>query len=150
MLPSSSIEIHQAASKMFTEVIQKDLIPVHIFTTTCMSPILAQLDNKDKCKGERERERGGVKERQREKRSARGEGERERVTFLFPIYNIIGISNSWLLMVLSGIPYLPKDIVKRHILTTALAKGQLSQTVNSRQASCKIIGALASKFEPYW
>lgn len=61
-----------------------------------------------------------------------------------------GIANAWLSMLLSCIPHFPKDLVKHHILTMALAKGQLSQTVNSRQASCKIIGALASKFEPYW
>ena len=128
MLPSASVEIHEAASKTFTELIQKELMPIHIFTTTCMSAIIAQLDNREKCK-ERERERN-----------------RERLSF-FPS---TGISNAWLSMTLSSIPYLPKDIVKRHILTTALAKGQLSQTINSRQASCKIIGALASKFEPYW
>ena len=57
MLPSASVEIHEAASKTFTELIQKELIPIHIFTTTCMSAILAQLDNREKCKeGERERE----------------------------------------------------------------------------------------------
>ena len=61
-----------------------------------------------------------------------------------------GVANAWLSMVLASIPHLPKDTVKRHILTMALAKGQLSQTVNSRQASCQIIGVLASKFEPYW
>ena len=134
MLPSASVEIHEAASKTFTELIQKELIPIHIFTTTCMSAILAQLDNREKCKeGGRERER----ERDRQK---------NRLSFFLST----GISNAWLSMTLSSIPYLPKDIVKRHILTTALAKGQLSQTVNSRQASCKIIGALASKFEPYW
>ena len=56
MLPSASVEIHEAASKAFTDLIQKDLIPTHIFTTTCLSAILAQLDNREKCK-ERERER---------------------------------------------------------------------------------------------
>ena len=61
-----------------------------------------------------------------------------------------GIANAWLSMLLSSIPHFPKDLVKHHILTTALAKGQLSQTVNSRQASCKIIGTLASKFKPHW
>ena len=32
----------------------------------------------------------------------------------------------------------------------AISKGQLSQSVNSRLASCKLIGEIAPKFEHFW
>ena len=60
------------------------------------------------------------------------------------------ISSAWLGTVLAAIPHLPKDVIKRDILNIAVAKGQLSQTVTSRQASCQIIGRMAPKFEPFW
>ena len=36
------------------------------------------------------------------------------------------------------------------ILGIAIAKGQLSQSVNCRLASCKLLGKIAPKFETYW
>ena len=50
MLPAASIEIHTAASKALAEVVQKELIPMHIFTATCLPLILTQLDSKEKSK----------------------------------------------------------------------------------------------------
>jgi len=60
------------------------------------------------------------------------------------------VSTAWLATLLSAIPHLPKDVIKREILNIAVANGQLSQTVSSRQASCQIIGKMAPKFEPFW
>ena len=60
------------------------------------------------------------------------------------------VSTSWLTALLSSIPHLPKDVIKGEILNIAVANGQLSQTVSSRQASCQIIGRMAPKFEPFW
>ena len=50
MLPSASVDIHLAASKALAEVVQKDLIPMHIFTATWLPLILKQLDSKEKSK----------------------------------------------------------------------------------------------------
>ena len=64
MLPSASTEIHLAASKALAQVVEKELIPTHIFTTTCLPSILAQVDSKEKSKcrwkneGDREVVRG--------------------------------------------------------------------------------------------
>ena len=63
MLPSASVEIHIAASKALAEAVQKDLIPVHIFSTMCLPPILSLLDSKDKCEYGRRGERVGGKGR---------------------------------------------------------------------------------------
>ncbi|CAH1262592.1 PPP4R4 [Branchiostoma lanceolatum] len=59
------------------------------------------------------------------------------------------VSNAWLDTLLSVCGCLPKDVIKREILGIAVAKGQLSQSVQSRLASCKILGRVATKFEPY-
>ena len=48
------------------------------------------------------------------------------------------------------IPHLPKEVIKRQVLGIAEANGQLSMSVSSRQATCKLLGAMAAKFDPYW
>ena len=55
MLPTASVEIHSAASKALAEVVQKELMPMHIFTATCLPLILTQLDSKEKSKCRRGR-----------------------------------------------------------------------------------------------
>lgn len=56
------------------------------------------------------------------------------------------VSKAWLGTVLACIGVLPKEDLKRKILTLAISKGQLSQTVNSRQISCRIVGEIANRF----
>lgn len=60
------------------------------------------------------------------------------------------VANAWLRTLLTSIDFLPKDVIKREILGIAIAKGQLSQSVNCRLASCKLLGQIAPKFETYW
>ncbi|XP_032233153.2 serine/threonine-protein phosphatase 4 regulatory subunit 4 isoform X2 [Nematostella vectensis] len=60
------------------------------------------------------------------------------------------IGNAWLDTLLISIDYLPKDVIKREVLPVAISKGQLSQSVSSRLASCKLLGHIAPKFEPFW
>ena len=64
----------------------------------------------------------------------------------------IETSRAWLGTVLACIPVLPKDELKRKILTLAVSKGQLSQTISSRQNSCRIVGEIALRFssESMW
>ncbi|XP_072038249.1 serine/threonine-protein phosphatase 4 regulatory subunit 4-like [Amphiura filiformis] len=59
------------------------------------------------------------------------------------------IADRWLEVLLDVITYLPKDIIKRDILTTAIAKGQLSQNLHSRLASCQILGKIATRFDSF-
>nr|XP_002737817.1 PREDICTED: serine/threonine-protein phosphatase 4 regulatory subunit 4 [Saccoglossus kowalevskii] len=59
------------------------------------------------------------------------------------------IAYSWLETLLQVISLLPKDITKNEILTVAIAKGQLSQSVQSRLSSCKILGRIATKFDSF-
>ncbi|XP_071835230.1 serine/threonine-protein phosphatase 4 regulatory subunit 4-like isoform X3 [Apostichopus japonicus] len=59
------------------------------------------------------------------------------------------ISESWLSVLLQVIKFLPKEIIKRDILSIAIAKGQLNQSVQSRLASCQIIGKVATRFDSF-
>lgn len=59
------------------------------------------------------------------------------------------IANAWLDTLLDVIDLLPKDIIKKEILSVAIEKGQLSQPVQTRLACCRILGKIATKFEPF-
>ncbi|XP_022081590.1 serine/threonine-protein phosphatase 4 regulatory subunit 4-like isoform X2 [Acanthaster planci] len=56
---------------------------------------------------------------------------------------------AWLEVLLQVITCLPKDILKRDVLTVAMAKGQLSQSVQSRLASCHILGKIATRCDSF-
>ncbi|KAF4788665.1 Serine/threonine-protein phosphatase 4 regulatory subunit 4 [Turdus rufiventris] len=60
-----------------------------------------------------------------------------------------GVSNAWLETLLAVIEALPKETVRHEILNPLVAKAQLSQTLQSRLASCKIMGKVANKFEAH-
>ncbi|XP_060071592.1 serine/threonine-protein phosphatase 4 regulatory subunit 4-like isoform X1 [Ylistrum balloti] len=75
-------------------------------------------------------------------------------TFLQTILNSVDardpdVASAWLETLLDVIDLLPKDIIKKEILNIAIAKGQLSQAVHSRLSCCKILGKIATKFEPF-
>ncbi|XP_071784695.1 serine/threonine-protein phosphatase 4 regulatory subunit 4-like isoform X5 [Asterias amurensis] len=56
---------------------------------------------------------------------------------------------AWLEVLLQVISFLPKDILKRDVLTVAVEKGQLSQSVQSRLASCRILGKVATRCDSF-
>ncbi|XP_022361104.1 serine/threonine-protein phosphatase 4 regulatory subunit 4 isoform X1 [Enhydra lutris kenyoni] len=60
-----------------------------------------------------------------------------------------GVSNAWLETLLSVIEVLPKDTLRHEILNPLVSKAQLSQTVQSRLVSCKILGKLTNKFDAH-
>ncbi|XP_053836839.1 serine/threonine-protein phosphatase 4 regulatory subunit 4 isoform X2 [Vidua macroura] len=60
-----------------------------------------------------------------------------------------GVSNAWLETLLAVIEALPKETVRHEILNPLVSKAQLSQTLQSRLVSCKIIGKVANKFEAH-
>ncbi|XP_016067976.1 PREDICTED: serine/threonine-protein phosphatase 4 regulatory subunit 4 [Miniopterus natalensis] len=60
-----------------------------------------------------------------------------------------GVSNAWLETLLSVIEVLPKEILRHEILNPLVSKAQLSQTVQSRLVSCKILGKLTNKFDAH-
>ncbi|NXF96443.1 PP4R4 phosphatase, partial [Eubucco bourcierii] len=60
-----------------------------------------------------------------------------------------GVSNAWLETLLAVIEALPKETVRQEILNPLVSKAQLSQTLQSRLVSCKIMGKLANKFETH-
>ncbi|XP_063998414.1 serine/threonine-protein phosphatase 4 regulatory subunit 4 isoform X5 [Pogoniulus pusillus] len=60
-----------------------------------------------------------------------------------------GVSNAWLETLLAVIEALPKETVRQEILNPLVSKAQLSQTLQSRLVSCKIMGKLANKFEAH-
>ncbi|KAL5008249.1 hypothetical protein ScPMuIL_013830 [Solemya velum] len=75
-------------------------------------------------------------------------------TFLQTILNSVDcrdpdVANAWLETLLDVIELLPKDVIKKDILSIAIAKGQLSQSVQSRLSCCKILGKIATRFEPF-
>ncbi|XP_012942887.2 serine/threonine-protein phosphatase 4 regulatory subunit 4 isoform X2 [Aplysia californica] len=66
------------------------------------------------------------------------------------------IAGAWLDTLLSCIDKLPKDVVKKdilhgqdYILSIAVNKGQLSQTLQARISCCKILGKVSSVFENF-
>ncbi|XP_067680173.1 serine/threonine-protein phosphatase 4 regulatory subunit 4-like [Haliotis asinina] len=59
------------------------------------------------------------------------------------------VAAAWLDTLLDVIDLLPKDVIKSDVLTIAVAKGQLSQSVQARLSCCKILGKIATKFEPF-
>ncbi|KAM4664271.1 LOW QUALITY PROTEIN: serine/threonine-protein phosphatase 4 regulatory subunit 4 [Discoglossus pictus] len=60
-----------------------------------------------------------------------------------------GVSNAWLDALLLAIDAFPKEAIRHEILSPLISKAQLSQTVQSRLASCKILGKLANKFDTH-
>ncbi|CAM4571788.1 unnamed protein product [Lepidochelys olivacea] len=60
-----------------------------------------------------------------------------------------GVSNAWLETLLAVIEALPKETIRHEILNPLVSKAQLSQTLQSRLVSCKILGKLANKFETH-
>ncbi|XP_070257516.1 serine/threonine-protein phosphatase 4 regulatory subunit 4 isoform X2 [Myotis yumanensis] len=60
-----------------------------------------------------------------------------------------GVSNAWLETLLSVIEVLPKENLRHEILNPLVSKAQLSQTVQSRLVSCKILGKLTNKFDAH-
>lgn len=60
------------------------------------------------------------------------------------------VGASWLDTLITILPFLPKDVVERLVLPVAILKGQLSQSVTSRMASCRLIGRMAKSFESRW
>ncbi|XP_064600821.1 serine/threonine-protein phosphatase 4 regulatory subunit 4-like [Liolophura sinensis] len=59
------------------------------------------------------------------------------------------VANAWLETLLDVIDLLPKDVIKKDILSIAVAKGQLSQSVQARLACSRILGKISTKFEPF-
>ncbi|XP_072182400.1 serine/threonine-protein phosphatase 4 regulatory subunit 4-like [Diadema setosum] len=59
------------------------------------------------------------------------------------------ISESWLDVLLQVIVHLPKEVLKKDILPVALSKGQLAQSVQSRLASCRLLGRIATRFDTF-
>lgn len=59
------------------------------------------------------------------------------------------ISSAWLKTLLVAISYYSPEVIKREILPLALSKGQLSQSVSSRLASCEMLGVIATKFDGF-
>ncbi|XP_029808492.1 serine/threonine-protein phosphatase 4 regulatory subunit 4 isoform X2 [Suricata suricatta] len=60
-----------------------------------------------------------------------------------------GVSNAWLETLLSVIEVLPKETLRHEILNPLVSKAQLSQTVQSRLVSCKILGKMTNKFDAH-
>uniref|UniRef100_A0A669PHH6 Serine/threonine-protein phosphatase 4 regulatory subunit 4 n=1 Tax=Phasianus colchicus TaxID=9054 RepID=A0A669PHH6_PHACC len=60
-----------------------------------------------------------------------------------------GVSNAWLETLLAVIEALPKETIRHEILNPLISKAQISQTLQSRLVSCKIMGKLANKFEAH-
>ncbi|CAL4097287.1 unnamed protein product, partial [Meganyctiphanes norvegica] len=58
------------------------------------------------------------------------------------------VANAWLETLLDVMDLLPKEVIKEEILVLAVNKGQ-SQQVSARLAACKLIGKIATKFEPF-
>ncbi|XP_037077403.1 serine/threonine-protein phosphatase 4 regulatory subunit 4-like [Pollicipes pollicipes] len=59
------------------------------------------------------------------------------------------VAAAWLETLLDVIDLLPSDVIQQEILGVAVEKSQLSHPACSRVAGCKLIGRMASKFDPY-
>uniref|UniRef100_A0A4W5NLI3 Protein phosphatase 4 regulatory subunit 4 n=1 Tax=Hucho hucho TaxID=62062 RepID=A0A4W5NLI3_9TELE len=66
---------------------------------------------------------------------------------VFLCFSLTVVSNSWLETLLSAIDALPKETIRQEILSPLVSKAQLSQSLQARLASCRILGKVACKFE---
>ncbi|XP_018583356.1 serine/threonine-protein phosphatase 4 regulatory subunit 4 isoform X2 [Scleropages formosus] len=57
------------------------------------------------------------------------------------------VSNAWLETLLAAVDVLPKETIRQEILGPLVSKAQLSQSLQARLASCRILGKAATKFE---
>ena len=58
------------------------------------------------------------------------------------------VANAWLETLLDVVDLLPREVVRDEVLSVAVAKGQ-APAVPARLAACKLIGKIATKFEPF-
>ncbi|XP_058511255.1 serine/threonine-protein phosphatase 4 regulatory subunit 4 isoform X1 [Ochotona princeps] len=72
-----------------------------------------------------------------------------QIILLYLEHRDAGVSNAWLETLLSVIDVLPKETLRHEILNPLVSKAQLSQTVQSRLVSCKILGKLTNKFDAH-
>lgn len=56
-------------------------------------------------------------------------------------------SKAWLETLLDLIELLPQNVVRNDILPVAVARGQLSQSIQSRVTSCQLLGRIAKTFD---
>ncbi|XP_070705438.1 serine/threonine-protein phosphatase 4 regulatory subunit 4 [Pempheris klunzingeri] len=59
------------------------------------------------------------------------------------------VSGAWLETLLSAINALPKETIKQEVLNPLLYQTQLSHCLQTRLSSCRILGKVASKFDPH-
>ncbi|XP_071401700.1 LOW QUALITY PROTEIN: serine/threonine-protein phosphatase 4 regulatory subunit 4, partial [Centroberyx affinis] len=59
------------------------------------------------------------------------------------------VSTAWLETLLSAINTLPKETIKQEVLNPLVYKSQLTQSVQARLASCRILGKVACKFDSH-
>ncbi|XP_070577702.1 serine/threonine-protein phosphatase 4 regulatory subunit 4-like isoform X14 [Ptychodera flava] len=113
-------DVQVAATQAFLTIIENQIVSYPVFAQTFLQSMLQSIDNRDPAL-----------------RQKRKEQELEAIAY------------SWLETLLEVISFLPKDIIKKEILTITISKGQLSQSVHSRLASCKILGRVATKFDSF-
>ncbi|XP_069691173.1 serine/threonine-protein phosphatase 4 regulatory subunit 4-like isoform X1 [Periplaneta americana] len=59
------------------------------------------------------------------------------------------VASAWLETLLDVIDLLPAAVIKSDILPVAISKGQISKPIGARLTACKLLGKMATKFEPY-
>ena len=59
------------------------------------------------------------------------------------------VASAWLETLLDVIELLPKDVLRSDVLSLAVTKGQLAQSVHSRIACCKILGKIATQLDTF-
>ena len=57
-------------------------------------------------------------------------------------------AQAWFSCMIAAIPYLPKEVVQKDILSMAKQRGKLMQPSGVRQSCCELLGTLALRFEP--
>ncbi|XP_077996015.1 serine/threonine-protein phosphatase 4 regulatory subunit 4-like [Glandiceps talaboti] len=120
VLHVASTDVQIAATQAFLNILENQIVSHQIFAQTFLLSMLQSIDNRDP----------GIPIKAKEK-------------------ELEVIAHSWLETLLHVITLLPKEILKKDLLTIATSKGQLSQSVHSRLASCKILGKIATKFDSF-
>ncbi|KDR15998.1 Serine/threonine-protein phosphatase 4 regulatory subunit 4 [Zootermopsis nevadensis] len=74
-------------------------------------------------------------------------------TFLQSILSFIDsrdpvVASAWLETLLDVIDLLPANVIKSDILPLAISR-QIAQSISARLTACKLLGKMATKFEPY-
>ncbi|XP_029966055.1 serine/threonine-protein phosphatase 4 regulatory subunit 4-like [Salarias fasciatus] len=127
VLNGGGAEIQLTAAASFSSILQDDIILIHTHTFCILRTVLLQLGRLD----------------------AHLDAQLDAQLDTHLRHQDTVVFNAWLETLLLAINALPKETIKQEVLSPLLYHSQTSHSLQSRLASCRILGKVASKFESH-